>query len=327
MKHELVQARNATGMQLKNQNTMLCGYYRGYAMVTNLNSKARCYDAVVWVVRPGEDMTTPVNQWLGEYPAQHPFCTGGSCNGQMLVAHIAIDKKRDVTAQSLLSFYHDVTGWLAANGMVSVCEGCGSGDTSLYNMAGRLHVVCPNCLEQMSQAARAEQKAVPGNLPTGIAGAILFSLAGVALWVLVNRLGYVAAICGLVLMVCAFKGYEKFSGKLDTAGILVCVAVAILMGLVSQYVCIGLDIYEVFSDYGVGLLECMRAVPGFLFDPELELLSAYLPDLLFGYLFMAVGSFSFVRNALAAQRHGGFLVEKLAERPEGYGGVGVGGDG
>ncbi len=89
------------------------------------------------------------------------------------------------------------------------------------------------------------------------------------------------------------------------------------MGLVSQYVCIGLDIYEVFGEYGVGLLDCMRAVPGFLFDPELNLLSDYLPDLLMGYAFMVLGSFSFVRNALAAQKHGGFLIEKLAERPGG----------
>ena len=246
-----------------------------------------------------------------------PLLHRGSYNGQLLVAQIAIDKKRDITAQSLLTFYNDVVGWLAANGMASCCESCGAPDAALFDMGGKLHAICPRCLEQMSQAARAEQKAVPGNLPAGIAGAILFSLAGVALWVLVNRLGYIAAICGLVLMVCAFKGYEKFSGKLDTPGIIICIIVAVCMGLVSQYVCIGLDIYEVFGEYGVGLLDCMRAVPGFLFDPELNLLSDYLPDLLMGYAFMVLGSFSFVRNALAAQKHGGFLIEKLAERPGG----------
>ena len=296
MKHELVQARNATGMRLRGQNSMLCGYYRGFAMVTNLNSKARCYDVVVWATRSGADMSQEANQWLADYAAQHPFCTGGSYNGQLLVAQIAIDKKRDITAQSLLTFYNDVVGWLAANGMASCCESCGAPDAALFDMGGKLHAICPRCLEQMSQAARAEQKAVPGNLPAGIAGAILFSLAGVALWVLVN---------------------EKFSGKLDTPGIIICIIVAVCMGLVSQYVCIGLDIYEVFGEYGVGLLDCMRAVPGFLFDPELNLLSDYLPDLLMGYAFMVLGSFSFVRNALAAQKHGGFLIEKLAERPGG----------
>lgn len=318
MKHELVQARNATGMKLTGQNSMLCGFYRGYGIVTNLNSKNRCYDVLVWASRPGEDFTAPTQQWASDYTVQHPFCTAAGYNGQMLAARIAIDKKRDITAQSLLTFYNDVTGWLAANGMVTVCENCGAGDASLYNLGGKLHAICPRCLDQMSQAAKADQKAAPGNLPAGIVGALLFSLAGVALWVLINRLGYVAAICGLVLMVCAFKGYEKFSKKLDMPGIIACIIVAIFMGMVSQFICITLDAYEVFSEYGLSLLETAQLVPLMLIDPEMELATAYLPDLLMGYLFMAIGSFSFVRNAIAAQKYGGFRVECLAKRPEGY---------
>ena len=126
MKHELVQARNATGMKLTGQNSMLCGYYRGFAIVTNLNSKARCYDVVVWAGRPGADMTAEANQWIAGYAAQHPVCIGGGYSGQALTAQIAMDKKRDVTAQSLLAYYNDVTGWLAANGMVSGCGSCGA---------------------------------------------------------------------------------------------------------------------------------------------------------------------------------------------------------
>ncbi len=314
MKHELVQARDATGMQLRGQNSMLCGYYRGFAIVTNLNSKARCYDVVVWAGRPGADMTAEANQWIAGYAAQHPVCIGGGYSGQALTAQIAMDKKRDVTAQSLIAYYNDVTGWLAANGMVSGCGSCGAQDTALYDIGGRVAVLCPRCMEQMAQSAKENQKAAPGNLPAGIVGAVLFSLAGVALWVVVNRLGYVAAICGLVLMVCAFKGYEIFGKKIDMPGIIVSVVVALLMGLVSQYICIGLDAYEVFSEYGISVMECMRAVPALLADPEMGLLGAYLPDLLMGYAFMAIGSFSFVRNAIAAQKHGGVLVEKLAQR-------------
>lgn len=314
MKHELVQARNATGMKLTGQNSMLCGFYRGYGIVTNLNSKNRCYDVLVWASRPGEDVSAQVNRWLQEYLPQHPFCTAGGYGNQMVAVRIAIDKKRDITAQSLLTFYNDVTGWLAANGMVSGCGSCGAQDTALYDIGGRVAVLCPRCMEQMAQSAKENQKAAPGNLPAGIVGAVLFSLAGVALWVVVNRLGYVAAICGLVLMVCAFKGYEIFGKKIDMPGIIASVVVALLMGLVSQYICIGLDAYEVFSEYGISVMECMRAVPALLADPEMGLLGAYLPDLLMGYAFMAIGSFSFVRNAIAAQKHGGVLVEKLAQR-------------
>ena len=315
MKHELVQARDATGMQLRGQNDLLCGYYRGYAMLTVMNSKNRSYDIVVWASRPGCDMAPQLDQWMADYAARNPVCTAGTYNGQLLTARVAMDKKRDITAQSLISFYKEVTGWLAANGMVSVCDQCGAADTSLYHIGRGYNVVCPRCLDQMTQAAKAQQKEIPGNLPAGIVGAMLFSLAGVALWVLVYQLGYIAAICGLVLMVCSFKGYEKFGKKLDMAGIAASVLVAVFMALVSQYICVGLDIYEVFQEYGIGILESLRAVPDFLFDPELELLGAYAPDLLMGFVFMAVGSFSFIRNAVAAQKHGGFAVEKMAQGP------------
>ena len=45
-----------------------------------------------------------------------------------------------------------------------------------------------------------------------------------------RQLGYIAAICGLVLMVCSFKGYEKFGKKLDMAGIAASVLVAVFIG-------------------------------------------------------------------------------------------------
>ena len=320
MKHELVQLQKSTGMKLvrRGNSMMLCGYYRGLATVTNLNSRARCYDVVIWASRPGSDAAPEVNRWLAEYAQSNPACTGGSASGQMLVAHIAIQKKRDATAQALLAFYNDATGWLTANGMTSSCESCGAGDGAIYNLQGRLHVICPRCLEGMTAQAKADQAAAPGNLAAGIVGALLFSLVGVALWVLVNRLGYIAAICGLVLMVCTFKGYEFFGKKMDMTGIVVCILVALFMGLVSQYICIGMDIYDAFRyDFDITIMDALRAVPSFMLDPELELMGAYAPDLLMGYLFMAAGSFSFIRNAVIAQRHGGCYVEKLADRAPG----------
>ena len=301
-------------MKVRRQGStaLLCGRYRGYAMVANLNSRARCYDVVVWASRPGGGMEGEAEEWLRSYAASHPACTGGSYNGQLLVAHIAISKRRDATAGDLLEFFDAAAGWLAAAGMTSCCEGCGAGDGELYALGGKIHLVCPRCLDAMTREARAGRDAVPGNLPAGIVGAFLFSLAGAALWVLVNRLGYIAAICGLVLMVLSFKGYETFGKKLDTAGIVASVLVAVFMVLASQYVCIGMDIYEAFRyDFEIGLMDALRAVPSFLADPELGLMGAYAPDLLMGLLFMAAGSFSFIRNAVTAQKYG-FQVTKLS---------------
>ncbi len=166
MKHELVQLQKLTGMKLvrRGNSMMLCGYYRGFATVTNLNSRARCYDVVIWASRAGEDMAPQMNQWLAEYVQRNPACTGGSATHQMMVGHIAMGKKRDITAQSILAFYNDATSWLSANGMVSSCESCGSGESAIYNLGGRLHTICPRCLEEMTAQAKAEQTP-PGTFP------------------------------------------------------------------------------------------------------------------------------------------------------------------
>ena len=50
------------------------------------------------------------------------------------------------------------------------------------------------------------------NIITGAVGAFLGSLIGVACIVIVGQLGYVASVSGLVMGVCALKGYEKQKG-------------------------------------------------------------------------------------------------------------------
>ena len=56
------------------------------------------------------------------------------------------------------------------------------------------------------------------NVPAGIVGAFLGSLIGVACAVLIGQLGYVASVSGLVMAVCALKGYELLGGSLTKKG-------------------------------------------------------------------------------------------------------------
>ena len=59
------------------------------------------------------------------------------------------------------------------------------------------------------------------NVPAGIVGAFLGSLIGVACAVLIGQLGYVASVSGLVMAVCALKGYELLGGSLTKKGALI----------------------------------------------------------------------------------------------------------
>ena len=49
------------------------------------------------------------------------------------------------------------------------------------------------------------------NILAGAVGAFLFSLVGGILWFVLYQIGYLAAISGLVGVICAVKGYTFFA--------------------------------------------------------------------------------------------------------------------
>ena len=71
----------------------------------------------------------------------------------------------------------------------------------------RIHgFTCDACYGRLCQsleANRQQLKEKPGNMFTGIVGALLGALIGGVLWVVIYQLGYIAGIAGLVAAVCA----------------------------------------------------------------------------------------------------------------------------
>ena len=55
------------------------------------------------------------------------------------------------------------------------------------------------------------QNDIQENVLSGIVGAFLFSLIGGILWFVLYQIGYLAAISGLVGVICAVKGYTFFA--------------------------------------------------------------------------------------------------------------------
>ena len=51
------------------------------------------------------------------------------------------------------------------------------------------------------------------NVLAGVVGAFLFSLVGGILWFVLYQIGYLAAVSGLVGVICAVKGYTFFANK------------------------------------------------------------------------------------------------------------------
>ena len=135
------------------------------------------------------------------------------------------------------------------------------------------------------------------NALAGIVGAFLFSLVGGILWFVLYQIGYLAAISGLIGIICAVKGYTFFA-KVKHESVKCIVISIITTGIVlaiSWYFCVAYDIYLAYQewfaagevDFTYTFFESVRVVP--LFFAEREILIAYLKDLGLGLLFAGLG--------------------------------------
>ncbi len=134
------------------------------------------------------------------------------------------------------------------------------------------------------------------NVLAGVVGAFLFALVGGALWFVLYQIGYLAAISGLVGVICAIKGYSFFSKKESTKGVVIATIMAVLVLVIAWYLCIGSDIkaaYEMWFEEGTvdfvpTYFEAVRMIP-FFFAEDPSILTAYLGDLAIGLLLSGLG--------------------------------------
>ena len=199
------------------------------------------------------------------------------------------------------AFFQEVTSYCRDNELLPGCESCAAQDgLNLYQIDGVEHVFCPSCYSGMSEQFQHEtaqkKKEGSGNIIGGIVGALLGALIGVLLWVLVYQLGYICAIVGAVMIICALKGYELLGGKLNKTGIIICCLLSILMVIVAEQLCLGIEIYKAFKDYyEITFFDAFRSVPSLLAEPEIR--NAAVMDLVMGYLLMAFGAWGTIRQA------------------------------
>ena len=131
-----------------------------------------------------------------------------------------------------------------------------------------------------------EQKKRRENVAAGLVGAFLGSLIGVACTVIIGQMGYVASISGLVMAVCALKGYEMLGGTLSKKGAVISSVLILLMTFFAHRLTWAIAIA---SELEWGVLESYRSISHLLERGMLES-TAYWGDLAMLYLFTLLGA-------------------------------------
>ena len=201
--------------------------------------------------------------------------------------------------ETIHSLFGALSQYFSENGMVPCCAHCGSPEPAgLYQCGEGAASFCENCAAECSQAlqsAAAERKNKPGNLLLGLIGAVIGAVPGVVLWLLIYRLGYIAAVCGLLLAFGAVKGYSILGKRLDKKGTVVSVIVSVVMLTAALMLCYGWALYDVFGPEGFSFLDCILAVPTTLAVYP-EILASFVGEFIIGLLLTGVGSFASVKR-------------------------------
>lgn len=186
-----------------------------------------------------------------------------------------------------------VINHLQAEGYSGCCEESGNTEEPLecYDINNTYHYLCQASADSVYQSLVARQQNIVSQksdfLP-GIVGAIIGATAGVAVWVVLSKLGFISALAGWVMGVCALMGYEKLGKHLDAKGVIGCIVVIVVMVFVANYVSWALAAYDGLKSYGWTLGECFEGLSYIL--EQTDLTGSYIRDLLLGYGLTALGT-------------------------------------
>lgn len=133
----------------------------------------------------------------------------------------------------------------------------------------------------------------------GILGALLFSLIGCAIWIIIGKLGYISYLGGVAMAFSTIFGYHLFGKKFDVLGLITSIVIVLIMVLLSNmFICA----WQIVSEPGIDEALSLLGYEGFfsvffgLFDlmKQVDLLTGlegmdsmtgtFISDLVIGYI-------------------------------------------
>ncbi|MCD7840265.1 MAG: hypothetical protein LUG46_06555, partial [Erysipelotrichaceae bacterium] len=91
------------------------------------------------------------------------------------------------------------------------------------------------------------------------------TLIGVILWIAMSQLDIFPSWCGFVVVWGCFIGYEFIQHGLSRQDVKICMTMSIMMIIIAEMICLGLQIYNYANNYyDVSLLSSFLMIPMFI---------------------------------------------------------------
>ena len=145
----------------------------------------------------------------------------------------------------------------------------------------------------------------PANPVMGILGAIVFSLIGCAVWIIIGKLGYISYLGGIAMAFSTIFGYHLFGKKFDTLGLIISIVIVLVMVLVSNMFIYTWELlsqpgmeealsqlgYNGFFGLFFGLFDLMKQVDLYAGLEGLDSMTgSFIRDLVIGYIISGIAT-------------------------------------
>lgn len=281
------------------------GVVSGYHVMIQYYPKMNQYTAIFSV--SADDRADELQQFLQRFAAERKYVTYVNYSGEKAVIHFKPKWKE--AQQQVSELLTTVSTYFRQNQYLETCCACGCQNdyetgkivpVGIYQLNNNFDIMCEACFQtRRSSVQSLPQKST--NLVAGIVGAVFGALIGVAVWLLIYRIGFIAGITGLIMVVFSMKGFELLGGRLNKQGVVISLILCAFMIFVAEYLSLGMEVYIQYGSYfDITVMDAVRSVPAILTDPIAggEIVLAMIEDLVLGYVFMIVAAFPYVRRLI-----------------------------
>lgn len=230
--------------------------------------------------------------YLQAFQQRHSFVKYAGYNGKDMVS-IFVASQGQEDKENLTIAVSEIASKCEENGVHNCCSYCGNARPLRPAAVDRVPaLICQECDGRLSGSGSVQKKE---NLPLGIIGAILGTLVGSVLWVVLGQVGFIAGIAGYVIVFCGMKGYGILGRELSKAGIVICVILSFLMIAGAEFVSLAITIYnEMGGLFAPTIWDAFGWIPEMMKESELAL--AVAKDLVIGYALAIWASYASVKN-------------------------------
>lgn len=295
LKRMFTEYAEENGLCFDEEIEVVYGNKTGYNVWISRTGGARIFELAASVTRGGAPMTKDEMKLI---TSKGKPLSGGIVQGNKIaftfMGPITTSKTPELFSQAITQLTEELRG----QGFENACQICdATEELSPCSIGGVGMSLCPNCFQlccEKHDQQGAQEKQKKENLVGGVVGALLGSLIGAVCIVLLGQLGFIASLSGVVMGVCALKGYELFGGKLSRNGVIICAVIMLVMVYLANRMDWAITVAQSFE---MSLRDSFRAIP-ILITEEIIEIGNYLLNLFTVYAFTLVGAIPTVRTAL-----------------------------